>query len=97
MELSDEAREAKNRYQREWRKKNRERWNAYQREWKKNNPEKVKEHTRRHWERKAAELENEDPVTEKACPVCGESIEGRKKYCSDACKMRAYRLKNKAS
>ena len=34
-------------------------------------------------------------VTENRCPVCGASITGRKKYCSNACKMKAYRNKQK--
>ncbi len=42
MALSQEAREARRAYQREWRKKNRD---------------KVREYEKRYWERKAAEAE----------------------------------------
>ena len=47
--LTDKAREARNAYQREWNRKNRE---------------KVREHQRRYWERKAAELEAEERKAE---------------------------------
>lgn len=45
MALSEKARKAKN---------------AYQREWRRRNPEKIKEYTKRHWERMAERLEKED-------------------------------------
>ena len=34
---------------------------AYLREWRRKNPEKVRESNRRYWERKAAQLEQEQP------------------------------------
>lgn len=45
-ELSNQAKEARRAYLREWRRKN---------------PEKVRESNRRYWERKAAQLEPEQP------------------------------------
>lgn len=44
MELSKQAKDAQRAYLREWRRKN---------------PEKVRENNRRYWERKAAQLEQE--------------------------------------
>lgn len=55
MALSEQAREARNAYMREWKEKNREHVNAYMRNWKKNNPEKVKQYTKNHWERVASQ------------------------------------------
>ena len=44
-ELSNEAREARNKYMREWRKKN---------------PDKQKEYERRHWEKLAEKMQEEE-------------------------------------
>lgn len=44
MKLSDEARELKNKYHREWQRKNKD---------------KVKEYAARHWEKKAEELKED--------------------------------------
>lgn len=43
----------------------------YQREWKRNNPEKVKDITRRYWERKAEKLLEEHCNTEHSNRVLG--------------------------
>lgn len=53
MTLSEEAREKRNEYLRQWRRKNREKVNEYNRRYRANNPEKVREYNRRYWERKA--------------------------------------------
>lgn len=36
----------------------------YMREWRKKNPEKVREYNRKHWERKAEQLQQEDQENE---------------------------------
>jgi len=64
----------------------------YQKEWQRRNPEKVRASQERYWAKKAEEMEENTP--EKTCPVCGAPVEGRRKYCSDSCKMKAYRQKN---
>lgn len=48
-ELSKEAKEARNKYHREWRK---------------NNPDKVKKHKKTYWEKKARELAPKEATTE---------------------------------
>lgn len=58
MQLSDAAREARNAYHREWRRKNPDKVREYIRRWRKNNPEKVREINRRYWEKRAAEERN---------------------------------------
>lgn len=58
MEMTPEARAAKNEYMREYRKKNRDKCNANSRRWRRNNPEKVKACAIRYWEKKAEEAEN---------------------------------------
>lgn len=55
MEMSEEARAAKNAYMREYRLKNRDKCNAISRRWRRNNPEKVKACNIQYWERKAEE------------------------------------------
>lgn len=64
MELSNEARKARNRYQSEYRRNNgrkplteiqREERNRYLREYRRKNPDKVKEYQNRYWEKKANE------------------------------------------
>ena len=78
MALSEEARKAKNKYNKDWARRN---------------PEKVKAAQERYWAKKAREME--ESTSEKTCPVCGAPVEGRKKYCSDSCKMKSYRKKHK--
>ncbi len=62
--MTEEAREARNAYMREWRKKNsdkvrkyrekqREYHREYTRKWKKKNPDKVREYAEHYWARKA--------------------------------------------
>lgn len=46
--------------------KAREARNAYQRKWNREHPDKVREHQRRYWEKKAAELEAEEHGAEEA-------------------------------
>lgn len=55
--LSEEEkiREARNAYNREYRKKNKKKIQDYQRKWREENPEKVAEHNRNYWLRKAQE------------------------------------------
>jgi vacuolar-type H+-ATPase subunit H len=98
-------REHRNKKEAEWREKNREHVREYQREWKKRNPEKVKRNHERYWERKAKKLniannnheslkKNPNEIETKVCQECGTPVSGRKKYCSQKCKQKAYR-KNK--
>lgn len=58
MDMTAEARAAKNAYMREYRTKNRDKCNANSRRWRRNNPEKVRECNIRYWERKAEEAAN---------------------------------------
>jgi GrpB-like predicted nucleotidyltransferase (UPF0157 family) len=57
MELSKEAKEAKNAYQREWRRRNPEKQRMYLNKWLKKNPEKRKQYQQRYWERKAQKID----------------------------------------
>lgn len=54
--LSDAAREARNRYMKTWREKNREKIRAYDRAWSAANKDKVAEKRKRYWEKKANEM-----------------------------------------
>lgn len=58
-EMSAAAVEARRRYYREWRSKNKERVREYQRNWKRKNREHLKEKEAQYWARKAAEYEAE--------------------------------------
>lgn len=53
MNLSPEARAARNAYKRQWAAKHRDKANAYQKKWRSKNPGKVQEYNARYWERKA--------------------------------------------
>lgn len=53
--MTQEAREARAQYMREYRQRNKDRLNAYARQWRKNNPEKVTSYTEKQWEKKAKE------------------------------------------
>jgi hypothetical protein len=53
LELSKEAREARNQYARNWRQNNKEKVKAYIRKYRAENPEKLKEWAAKHWERAA--------------------------------------------
>lgn len=55
--MTEEARKARNAYQREYRRKNKEKLAAYNKEWNQKHPEKRKEYAERFWERRAAEME----------------------------------------
>ena len=57
--VTEAARQARNKYQREYREKNLERIRAYRREWARKNPEKIKEYRARYWESRAQEMEEE--------------------------------------
>ena len=108
MELSEKAKEARRHYKRKWREKNREHIRQYHREWRKKNRKYINERNRKYWERKATEMtkESEQPNLnvpnthtqenshKKVCQECGTFITGKKKYCSQKCKQKAYR-KNK--
>lgn len=52
-ELTDEAREARRAYHKEYSIKNRARLNEYHKAWRRDNPEKVSAAQARYWERKA--------------------------------------------
>lgn len=51
--MSDEAKKARNEYQKKWREKNRERLREYHKKWRKENKEKVNEAINRYWEKRA--------------------------------------------
>ena len=70
LELSETAKEARRKYQHEWAAKNRE---------------KQKEYTRRYWEKKAAELQEQ-----KRCQECGQPFTLKRsdaKFCSTRCRV----------
>ncbi len=56
MQLSEQAKEARRAYQREWREKNKEHIRAYHKDWRAKNPEKWKQTQANYWERKAKGL-----------------------------------------
>lgn len=56
VKMTQEAKEARAKYMREYRKHNRERLNEYRKAWAKRNPEKTREYAARQWERKAAQM-----------------------------------------
>lgn len=58
MDMTAEARAARNAYMREYRLKNRDKVNAISRRWRRNNPDKVKECNVLYWEKKAEEAAN---------------------------------------
>lgn len=64
MTIDEKARELRNAYQREYRRKHpeiRKKQLEYTRKWKQAHPEKQKEYRRRYWEKKAAQaLQNEE-------------------------------------
>lgn len=51
--LTDEAKEARRAYQRQWRKDNRTAIREYQRNWRNANPDRVKQYQEEYWARKA--------------------------------------------
>jgi len=107
MALSEKAKQAQRQYKRQWNERNREHVREYHKDWRKRNPDKVKANNERYFEWLADRMANPEKsvtdnsntvtpnrnanVTEKSCPVCGEPIEGKKKYCSTRCKQKAYR------
>lgn len=52
--MTDEARQARSIYMREYRRKNAERINAYNRQWRAENPEKTREYNARYWMKRAS-------------------------------------------
>jgi hypothetical protein len=50
--MTEEARQARNKYFRDYRKKNLEKSKERKREWRKANPEKVKQYQERYWRKK---------------------------------------------
>lgn len=87
--LSEQARRAKN---------------AYQREWRRRNPDKVAASLRKHWERKGQELYGNaietptDSVTDaKRCRQCGQIFTPERStalYCSVSCRVAHHRENN---
>lgn len=49
--MTEEARQARNKYFRDYRKKNLEKSKERQRKWRKENPEKVKQYQERYWDK----------------------------------------------
>ena len=52
--MTDEAKEARRKYQREYKRKNAAKINAYNRAWRKANPEKARQYNLNYWSKKAA-------------------------------------------
>ena len=50
--MNEIARQARNAYQREWKRKNREKLNAYQRRWRSENPDRVRQYNEDYWTKK---------------------------------------------
>ena len=50
--LTEQAREVRNQYQRDYYQNNKDKLLKMQREWRKNNPDKVREYNKRYWENK---------------------------------------------
>lgn len=53
--MTDEAKQARKEYKRNYNRLNAKRINAYQRNWRKANPEKVKAYNQNYWSKKAEE------------------------------------------
>ena len=53
--MTEEAKQARKEYQREYKKKNAKAINAYNRAWRKAHPEKVKAYNSNYWNKKASE------------------------------------------
>lgn len=53
MAMSEQAKEQRRKYQREYRAKNAEKIRDYNRKWRKANPDKVKANFERYWEKQA--------------------------------------------
>lgn len=51
--MTDDAKNARAEYMRQWRKNNRDRINEYKRKWARENPERVRSYTDKHWAKKA--------------------------------------------
>ena len=51
--MTDEAKNARREYQRQWRKDNRTAIREYQRNWRNANPDRVKQYQDAYWERKS--------------------------------------------
>lgn len=53
--MTQEARDARAAYMREYRQRNKDKLNAYARQWRKDNPEKVASYSEKQWEKRARE------------------------------------------
>lgn len=51
--MNTEATQARRKYAKEYRKKNKDQLNAYRRKWAKENPDKVKKYQANYWKKKA--------------------------------------------
>lgn len=58
--MTEEAKEARRAYKREWSRKNRDKIREYHKRWRRNNPDKVQAAQERYWERKAASAKEEN-------------------------------------
>jgi len=74
VQLSDEARQLKRVYQRQWRQKNSDHVNEYFRQWRRDNPDKIKKYNSDYWERKAAELNSIETIEDKIIRLHGEGL-----------------------
>lgn len=97
--MNEKAKEVKNAYMREYRKKHRDKLNEQARQRRKANPEKYKKYAEDFWERKAVEYEKAIPkkpvwrkhgwyregkIAHKCCPQCFNSVSRSKDFC-EAC------------
>lgn len=55
MSLSAEAKEARRKYAKEWREKNKEHYNNYMKSWRNSNPDKIKQYQENFWNKQATE------------------------------------------
>ena len=60
MKMSEDAKEMRNKYYREYRLANAEKIREYNREWRKSHPDQIKENTARYWEKKAREAKDDE-------------------------------------
>jgi hypothetical protein len=54
MNLSDEAKQLRNKYYRQYREKNKEHLKRYNQQWRKRNKERIKEYEQNYWENKVS-------------------------------------------
>ena len=102
-ELSEKARIVRNKYQLEYRKRNRQKQKEYHKNWRAKNPDKAREYNKRYWENKAVTDNATDKLTvtdnrnNVICINCGELFTPKRsdaRYCASSCRV-AYNRKLK--